>query len=151
MVNSNKALVIIPCGKSKIWAKNQHVGPVKAKDAYISNYFKLCRLYAERFSNNWLIFSGKYGVISPNFQLKKNYNKRLKISDPFKIRVKKQLIRFMSKRFNKIISLCGQEYSSFLQDILKNWGLTVYTPLAGLKIGAKQNKLKECIMRNEPL
>jgi hypothetical protein len=27
-------LVVIPCGKSKIWKKNPRAGPQKARDAY---------------------------------------------------------------------------------------------------------------------
>jgi hypothetical protein len=39
----------------------------------------------------------------------------------------------------------------FIQDILMNWGLILYTPLEGLKIGSRQNRLRECLVKNEPL
>jgi hypothetical protein len=151
MLNSSKVLIIIPCGKSKIWAKNPNAGPVRAKDAYTSNYFKLCRLYAERFSDRWLIISGKYGVISPDFLLKTNYNKKLNISKTFRIKVSKQIAPTISKGFKKIVSLCGQEYSPFLQDVFTSWGLEIYRPLQGLRIGVRQKTLKKCLIRNRPL
>jgi hypothetical protein len=144
-------LIIIPCGKSKIWAKNPNAGPVKAKDAYTSNYFNLCRLYAEKFSDKWLILSGKYGAISPYFLLKRNYDKKLVTSRTFRIKVSKQIAALISKRFNKIVSLCGQEYSAFLQEIFESSGLEVYVPLQGFRIGARQKALKKCLMRNRPL
>jgi hypothetical protein len=150
MANSSKVLVIIPCGKSKIWTKNPNAGPVMAKDAYVSNYFRLCRLYAERFSDKWLILSGKYGAITPDYLLDRNYDKRLRTSESFRTEVRGQLKPFISKKFNEIVSLCGHDYSRFLQDILKNWGLIVCTPLEGLRIGSRQNRLKECLVKNEP-
>jgi len=41
-------LVIVPCGRSKIWDKNPDAGPTVAKDAYAGSPFKVNRRYAER-------------------------------------------------------------------------------------------------------
>ena len=66
-------LLIIPCSKIKVWDKNPEIKHVKAKDAYISPYFKLCRRFAESIDASWLIFSAKYGLISPEFIILNNY------------------------------------------------------------------------------
>jgi hypothetical protein len=39
-------------------------------------------------------------------------------------------------------SIQGKGTVLFIQDILMNWGLILYTPLEGLKIGSRQNRLK---------
>lgn len=151
IVNSNKTLVIVPCGKKKIWAINPSVHAVKAKDAYISNYFKLCKLYAERFSDKWVILSGKYGIIEPDFILHNDYNIRLHHSDKFKNKVKEQLKPIISNGFTQIVSLCGNYYSCFLRDVFMYFNLKVETPLQGMKIGYRQKRLKICLESGESL
>ena len=61
-----KSLVIIPCGKSKIWDTEPDVRDVAARFVYTSSYFKINKEYAEKFGSNWLILSAKYGLISPS-------------------------------------------------------------------------------------
>jgi hypothetical protein len=150
MANYGKTLIIIPCGKKKIWSKSQLCGSIKAEDAYISNYFKLCKLYAQRFSDKWVILSGKYGIIEPTFILD-DYDMKLKASEEFKIKVRKQLTPIISDGFTQIISLCGNYYSRFLRNVLMPFGLTVESPLQGMKIGERQRQLKICLERNKPL
>ncbi len=151
MANYNKTLIIIPCGKKKIWAKDKSIKDVKAEDAYISNYFKLCKLYAQRFSDKWVILSGKYGIIEPDFILDGDYNIKLNASEDFKNKVREQLKPLLSEGFTHIVSLCGDYYTCFLKDVIINFGLTVYAPLQGMKIGSRQRQLKICLERNEPL
>jgi len=67
-------LIIIPCGKEKIWDRNPNKGPTPASDAYTSEYFKTNKSYAERFAQKWVILSGKYGFIEPDFLIPENYN-----------------------------------------------------------------------------
>ncbi|MFD1732154.1 DUF6884 domain-containing protein [Deinococcus malanensis] len=58
-------LVIVPCGASKIWAKQPDAGAVQAQDAYTGPPFVLHRQYAERFGDQWVILSAKYGFLQP--------------------------------------------------------------------------------------
>jgi len=150
MPNFNKILIIIPCGKKKIWAKDSSIRGVKAKDAYISNYFKLCKLYAERFSDKWLILSGKYGIIEPDFVIDNDYDTKLNASKEFQDKVRKQLMPIIRESFTRVISLCGNDYSCFLKDILKPFGFIVETPFEKMKIGERQKQLKKCLERNKP-
>jgi hypothetical protein len=150
MDNSNKILIIIQCGKKKIWAKDPLARSVKAKDAYISNYFKLCRRYAEGFSDKWIILSGKYGIIDPETVIK-NYDKKLFPTNKFKIKVRNQLKYIISKRFRQIVSLCGSDYSNFLNDVLMYFGLELDTPLRGKKIGERQRRIKISLGKGKPL
>jgi hypothetical protein len=60
-------LVIIGCGKSKIWGNNSDgvLSPQKAKDIYTSHNAKLKKLLAEREGCDWMMLSAKYGFIPP--------------------------------------------------------------------------------------
>ena len=42
-------LVVVPCGKSKIWDKHPDHGPVPAESAYTGAMCRLNRQYAEQF------------------------------------------------------------------------------------------------------
>ena len=150
IANSNKTLLIIPCGKKKIWDVKPSLKSVTAKDAYISTYFRLCRSYSERFADKWFILSGKYGIIVPDFIIN-NYNQRLSFSNEFKAKIKDQLNPLILKGTKSIISLCGRNYTQFLANVIRSFGLRVYAPLDGLKIGVRQKLLKECINNNNPL
>ena len=69
-----KTLVIVPCGKSKIWKKNPKVGPINAENAYTGSPFKVNREYAETFSDKWVILSAKYSFIDNDFIIARDYN-----------------------------------------------------------------------------
>lgn len=154
MGKSNKTLVIVPCGKSKIWNKQPHPKKVPAKDAYISSYFRLCRLYAEKFSDKWVIFSGKYGIITPD-TLIENYDNKLNyktVNDEFYHKIKRQIEELL-KKYDIIVSLCGEDYFRVIEKAIGDNKLKekVYNPLSGLRIGERMKKLKECIENNKPL
>ena len=150
MHNFNKTLIIVPCGKKKVWDINPTAGKIKAKDAYISNYFKLCKQYAERFADEWVILSGKYGIIEPDSIISGNYDTKLFVSKKFEDKVKRQL-QFVVKNISQVISLCGNYYSLFLKDVLYRFDLPIYVPLQGSKIGERQKLLKKCLKENKPL
>lgn len=70
----SKYLVIVPCGKRKIWDVDPSAGAVAASAAYIGAPFKVNSRYAQRFADKWVILSAKYGFISPNFLIPGPYN-----------------------------------------------------------------------------
>jgi len=151
MGKSNKTLVIVPCGKKKIWSKLVHPKKVPAKDAYIGSYFRLCKLYAEKFSDKWVIFSGKYGIIEPNTPIE-NYDDKLvyrKMDKGFYYRIKKQLGELLTD-CDIVISLCGRDYYKVIEEVVGDDGVKVYDPLSGLKIGMRMKKLKDCIENDYP-
>lgn len=150
-LSSNNTLIIVQCGKKKIWENYPALGPVKAKDVYISNYFKLCARYAEKFSTMWVILSGKYGILLPDDIVESDYNKKLKPSSEFKEKVSNQLDYIISHNVTKVISLCGNRYARFLKDVVKDFGLTLEEPLDGMRIGKRQNQLKMSLLKGIPL
>jgi len=66
-------LVIVPCGKSKIWDKQSDRGPTAARGAYTGTPFKLNCRYAECFGDAWVVLSAKYGLIKPEFEISGPY------------------------------------------------------------------------------
>jgi len=150
MRNSSKTLIIVPCGKKKIWDETPAIGRTPAKYAYAGNYFKLCVQYAERFSNKWLIFSGKYGLIEPD-QKVDYYDKKVKASDDLRSKIRGQLEPYISTGYALIVSLCGKDYSEILRDVVEPTEIKLYTPLEGLRIGIRQKQIKESLRHNTAL
>lgn len=92
-------LVIISCGKAKIWQKNPAAGPTPAREAYISPVFKVSRQYPEKFGEQWLVISAKYGFIEPDFLIPENYD--VKMGDEGSISVDKLRRQVKEKRLNR--------------------------------------------------
>src|SRR5437016_3886754 len=64
--SSNKTLVVVSCGKAKVWDRYPDAGPIKANEAYVSSLFKLCRRFAENQRGaQWTILSAKHGFLEP--------------------------------------------------------------------------------------
>ena len=70
----HNTLVVIPCGKSKIWKKEPHKGPTIAMEVYTGAPFKVNKEYVTHFEVDWVILSAKYGLISPEFTILADYN-----------------------------------------------------------------------------
>src|SRR5262249_45553509 len=69
-----RRLVVIACGKKKVWDEAPERGPCAAKDAYTGRFFAINRRYAERFgSDGWMILSSRFGFLYPE-TLITNYN-----------------------------------------------------------------------------
>jgi len=149
---NNKSIVIISCGKKKVWDKDPNTQAILAKDAYISNYFKLCKRYAERFSDKWFILSAKYGFINPDFVIPNNYDVKLKNSKDqtaFIGKLKKQAEELGIKNYNQIIVLTGKEYYHVIKVALEDFGLEINNPLEGLGIGNRQKIIKNALTINK--
>jgi len=149
---NNKSIIIISCGKKKIWDKDQNAQAITAKNAYIGNYFKLCKRYAERFSDKWFILSAKYGFINPDFVIPDNYDVKLKNSKDqtvFVDKLKKQAEELEIQNYNRVIILTGKEYFNVIKMVLKDFELEICNPLEGLGIGNRQKTIKNALMINK--
>jgi hypothetical protein len=58
-------LVIVPCGRAKIWDRHPDAGPTAAAHAYTGAPFTVNRQYAEQAGGDWMILSAKYGFLRP--------------------------------------------------------------------------------------
>lgn len=66
-------LVVVSCGRTKVWKKFPDAGPTMAREAYTGTQFRAARRYAEAHGSSWVILSAKYGFIPPE-TLIENYD-----------------------------------------------------------------------------
>jgi len=140
-------LLIVPCSKKKIWDRKQMAKSVPAKDAYVSPYFKLCRILAESISVPWLIFSAKYGLIQPDFVIPANYdvsfdknsNKTADLS-----LITQQMKFYQVHNFKKVYSFCGSNYNKILRDAFVLFNKSIENPFPEnmRSIGKRQKWIK---------
>lgn len=146
--HSSRRLVIVPCGRSKIWDKHPTAGPTPAKDAYTGVPFKLNRQYAESFCNAWVILSAKYGFIPPDFVLPGPYEVtfKRKSSNPVSVEVlQAQVVTQRLSDFAIIIGLGGKEYRSAIESAFHQTPVELLFPFAGLPIGKSMQATKRAI------
>jgi hypothetical protein len=80
-----------------------------------------------------------------------SYDVRVKTTEWFRNKIKEQLKPFISVGFSSFVSLCGEDYSQILKDVIDPFGLKLHTPLEGLRIGIKQKRIKDRLKLNIPL
>lgn len=146
--HANSILVVVPCGRSKIWSKQPSAGPTVAKDAYTGSPFKLNRRFAEREGYDWIILSAKYGFISPDFVLPVPYEitfKR-KSSGPVKPEALKQQVEDLRlDQYVDVIGLGGKEYRAAIVAAFEDTVIEPRFPFAGLPIGKAMQATKHAI------
>lgn len=145
-------LVIIPCGSSKIWNRNPDIGPARASDAYTGTPFKLNREYAERFGDDWMILSAKYGFISPEFVIPGPYevtfNRRS--TNPISFDVLRHQVHEMEMvHFDLVVGLGGRAYREAVTAAFADTNVRLAFPFAGLPIGRMMQATRFTLDHNE--
>lgn len=110
--------VVVPCGKAKIWEKTPDAGPAPARDTYTGAPFKVNRECAERFGDEWVILSAKYGFLKPTDLVDGAYNVTFKEAStrPIAIDALRRQIRERGlDKFNEVIALGGKDYRLVLE------------------------------------
>lgn len=144
-------LCIVPCGRAKIWDKNQDAGPTAAKDVYIGTFAKMCKEYAETFyPSSWCILSAKYGFLFPDDIVPGPYNVSFinKSTNPIKLdELKKQAAGKRLNQYLTIVAVGGKGYVKIIRDGFPN--KKVIAPLSGCKgIAYMLRELRKAIDRN---
>lgn len=140
-------LVIIPCGKKKIWDKSPSVGPTSARDAYTGSPFKVNRQFAEycqKRGADWLILSAKYGFVSPS-SLIENYNvtfKQPKTCPVSHEALRSQVAEMKLDRYERVIAVGGREYLQAVRAAFAGTGCRLEFPAEGLAVGKAMARLK---------
>lgn len=148
-----RTLVIVPCGRSKIWGKVPHRGPVPAAEAYTGSPFKLNREYAERFSDRWIVLSAKYGFIDPDFEIPGPYEVTFKRRSTSPIEVtalRKQIEALGLHQHTHVVGLGGADYRHAIEAAFASFGVPVVFPFAGLPIGKMMQATKRAIESGQP-
>lgn len=148
----NGRLVIVPCGKAKIWNRHPDCGRVPARDAYTGSLFKLNRQYAERFSERWVILSAKYGFISPDIKIE-DYNVTFKKKSPDLVqdaKLRRQIRKLKLDRYKIVIGLGGKDYRDRVETAFTETEVKPRFPFENLPIGKAMQALKRAVERNDP-
>lgn len=139
-----KTLVIVPCGKAKIWKKQPKHGPTIAKYAYTGAPFKVNRKFAEKFADKWIILSAKYGFINPDYIIPEDYNVVFTkcYTNPISLgALKKQLIQRKDLHdYDIVIALGGKSYTEKVKKVFKNIS-EVIVPTEGMLQGEAMQRL----------
>lgn len=112
--------------------------PVRAKDLYISPWFRKARVCVEALGCPWYILSAKYGLVDPNATLEP-YEKTLNTMQTRERRewaraVLEDLMPHLADGLSVTI-LAGEKYREFLEPELRRRGITVYVPMRSMRIG----------------
>lgn len=141
-------LVIVPCGKSKIWDKQPEHGPAPAIEAYTGAMFRLNRQYAAQFGDAWVMLSPKYGFIAPDFVIPEPYDIsfRLPTTNPISAdRLQRQMRDLGLDAYADVIGLGGAGYRGAIQAAFAGTSARLHYPFAGLPIGKMMQATKVVI------
>ncbi|MCD6444846.1 hypothetical protein J7L70_07610 [Candidatus Bathyarchaeota archaeon] len=146
-------LVVVACGRRKIWDVNPSAGAVSARDAYIGAPFRVNRRYAERFADRWVILSAKYGFIDPDFEIPENYNVTFKDPSTKPITVEELRKQVLEKKLYEhpiVLVLGSRIYARIVAEAFSGFDVKIKAPLAGLPIGKAMRKVKQALERGKP-
>ena len=125
-----RSLIVISCGKAKIWDRHTNRKSVPARDAYTGSLFRLCRRYAEsQAPEAWVILSAKYGLLRPD-ELIDDYDVTITDLDAISVDTLSNQWRKRFRKFDRIISLCSRAYDRRLRAAVGS-DLPFDNPLAG--------------------
>lgn len=123
--------------------------PEKAKNIYISDFFKKSYEFAETYNGNIYILSAKYGLLTPDTVIAP-YDKTLnnmseKQKKNWAYKVYKQMQEKNINFEEKAIFLAGVNYRKYIKSLFKDYE----EPLKGLGIGKQlqymNKKIKESV------
>lgn len=141
-------LVIVPCGKSKVWDKQPQHGPAPAVDAYTGVMFHLNRQYAEQFGDAWVMLSPKYGFIAPDFVIPATYDTSFSLPATHPIsahQLQWQVRELKLDAHTDVIGLGGSGYRGAIQAAFAGTSVRLHYPFAGLPIGKMMQATKAAI------
>lgn len=136
--NNQKLLVIVPCGKSKIWDRHPRQGPTPARDVYTGSLFKANRAFGEQYGDHWVILSAKYGFIPPWYVISEPYEMTFNgaKTNPVSTSILKQQAEAQHLYcFERIIGLGGAMYRRVTEAAFAGYEIRLEFPTAGLPLG----------------
>lgn len=145
---SLKILVVVPCGRGKIWSKCPKSKATRAEEAYVGAPFKVNKAFAQKFAQKWIILSAKCGFIEPDFVIPENYDVSFNepATNPMGLsELKTQLKKKGLENYDVVIALGGKDYTEIVKEVFRRCGKVV-TPTEGLPIG-KAMKLVKSLTR----
>lgn len=137
-VNERSLVVIIACGKAKVWGRWPDMGAVAAREAYTGYPFRVNRSYAEAFADRWYVLSAKYGLLLPDAPVDGPYDVSFlrRRSGPVSTEmVRAQATELGLEEAQIVVVLGGSAYRTVVERALAESSTEVLAPFAGLGIG----------------
>jgi hypothetical protein len=110
----------------------------RAKDLYLSDWFRKARQYVEVAGSPWFILSAEHGLVEPEAVIAP-YEKTLNTMGVIERRAwARHVIEQMEVSLpvcERIVVFAGSRYREFLLDYLRQRAAKVEIPLEGLRIG----------------
>ncbi|WP_143745427.1 DUF6884 domain-containing protein [Marinococcus halophilus] len=148
-----KQLAIIPCGAKKAWDADPGLGPLPVKHVYQSTFHQLCRAYAEAFTDQWTVLSGKHGFMYPQERIDANYDVTFGKKQREEVSTEFCLQQWQTKQmgeYDQYVVLLGRKFNPLIARILP-MERTVF-PLRDYRgMGYMQQALKQAVGNNRPL
>lgn len=142
-------VVIIPCGKRKVWRREPGRGPAPARDAYVSTPFCLARRFAELYGDRYYVLSAKHGLLAPDELIPADYDVTFlrPETNPISVEViRRQLAAALPAPGGyKVIALGGREYLMAIEEACAPLAITPHFPFAGLPVGKSLAALRRAI------
>jgi len=147
-------LVVVSCGKRKVWNDRPSAGPTRARDAYTGIPYKTYREYAERFSDKWVILSAKHGFLEPDSIIPEDYNVTFEdpLTNPIStLELAKQVRQNDLDKYDLVIVLGGRSYTNAVSQAFSGSRVLIKKPLEGLRLGYSVQAVKNAIRQNRLL
>ena len=146
-------LVVVPCGRRKIWDTDPNAGPTAARDAYQGAPFKVNKTYAERVADAWVILSAKYGFIGPEFIIPENYNVTFDRPETGPITLEELRRQARGKDlygFATVVALGSTTYAGVMLHTFEETGTRVIAPVTGLSLFRAMGEVRRAIDERRP-
>jgi hypothetical protein len=126
-------------------------GLVEAQFAYARSQFERRCAYARRFGDAWLIFSAKWGLLSPTTRIDPTYPPPAGIVVD-SATLKRQLIENDVQKYDVVQVLAGKAYVALLREPLRELGVPLSAPLLdqGLGMGRQSAEIHHRTVIGEP-
>jgi hypothetical protein len=147
-------LVVVPCGKKKIWEREHLRGAVPAREAYTSGQFRNNRRYGERFGDDWVVLSAKHGFVSPDSPIPGPYNVTFKDRSTYPVtatELLQQVDALGLGRFGIVVGLGGKEYRTVVAQAFVGTDARVVFPFVGSRSQGEMNsRTKKAVESGDP-
>ena len=143
-------VVIVPCGKSKVWDRQPRRGTTPASSVYTGALHKVAQRYARRHADKWYILSAKYGIIRPDFLIPETYDVTFNTGDGVSVATLRRQVRAERiHRASKVIVVGGTVYCSVVEQALSKWRVIPECPFRGLPIGKMLQAINQVLNQRE--
>ncbi|SES24404.1 DUF6884 domain-containing protein [Salipaludibacillus aurantiacus] len=148
-----KELCVIPCGNKKIWDSEPLRKAARAKHAYTGVFHKLCKQYAVRFFEDYVILSAKHGFLRPDDWVPGPYDVSFSMRNSEVISpsaLKQQFEEKSLDTYEQLVVLTGRKYVPVMESASGNRSILHFPLLKCKGIGYMQRELKKAVEDNRP-